>query len=58
MEGFLNQIKIERMVSNYFSCCNSEQLKSIAQDCSHLVMPTRQATGVMALKLFRTLSFH
>ena len=26
MEGFLNEIKIERVVSNYFSSCNSEQL--------------------------------
>ena len=28
MEGFSNQIKIEKMVSNYFTTnCNSEQLK-------------------------------
>ena len=27
MEGFSNRIKIERMVSKYFSSCNLEQLK-------------------------------
>ena len=27
MEGFLNWIKIERMLSNYFCSCNLEQLK-------------------------------
>ena len=27
MEGFLNWIKIERMVSNYFCSCILEQLK-------------------------------
>ena len=29
MEEFLNRIKIEGMVSYYFSSCNSEQLKNI-----------------------------
>ena len=29
MEGFLNWMKIERMVSNYFCSCNLEQLKMV-----------------------------
>ena len=32
MEGFLNWIKVEGMVSNYFSSCNSEQLKNKVWD--------------------------
>ena len=31
MEGFSNWIKTERMVNNYFSSCNSEQLENIAK---------------------------
>ena len=53
MEGFSNQIKIERMVSNHFSNCNLEQLKSISTDCSQLlVTPTKQTTKALALKHF------
>ena len=53
MEGFSNRIKIERMVNNYFSSCNLEQLKNIAKDLSQLlVAPTGQTIYTMALKLY------
>ena len=32
MEGISNRVKIEKVISNYFSSCNSEQLKNIAKE--------------------------
>ena len=49
----MNQIKIDRIVSNLLSSCNTHKFKIIANDrFRFLVMPTGLNTGDMAMKFF------
>ena len=49
----MNQIKIDRTVSNLLSSCNTHQFKIIANDrFRFLVTPTGYNTDAMAMKFF------
>ena len=58
-EELLNWNKIDWMVSKHLSSYNLHQFKSIGKDHFwYLVVPTRQNTGAMAVKLFKTISVY
>ena len=49
----MNPIKIDRIVSNLLSSCNTHQFKIIANNCfQFLIMPTGLNTDAMAMKFF------
>ena len=57
VEGILNGIKIDGMVNDYLSSCNSKRFKkiyaNITKNClQFLAMPTSTTTDAMALKVF------
>ena len=58
LKEFLNQIKIDRIVSNHLSSCNTHQnLKLLLTFVYDFVMPTGKTTDVIAMNFFQTIPF-